>query len=85
MVDGTVYKVQRAVHGSGRLYAKVLTETGFTYAPGAVRKLGPEHKMSLEQAREYGRLYGRCVRCHKELTDEDSIEAGIGPVCQNKF
>ena len=86
--DDIIYKVQRAVHGSSRLYAKrlVLTEdhTSFEYEQGAVWKLRPEQKLSLEQAREYGTLYGVCVVCGKMLTDEKSIAAGIGPICAGK-
>lgn len=83
--DGIVYKVQIAKQGSGRLYAKTLTEHGFEYTPGAIRSLRPEHKMSLEQAKEYGKLYGVCCVCSRDLTDEESIAAGIGPVCAKKF
>jgi len=97
--DGEIYKVQRAVHGSGRLYAKVLVVhdqnfdfqhgmTGgnatFEFAKGMVYKLKPEEKMTLEQAAEYGRLYGVCCVCGATLTDEDSIAAGIGPICASK-
>lgn len=82
--DGRIYKVQHAVHGSGRLYAKELTESGFEFAKGMVYKLSPEEKMTLEQAAEYGRLYGVCCVCGATLTDEDSIAAGIGPVCAGK-
>jgi hypothetical protein len=41
--------------------------------------------MSLEEAKAFGRLYGVCVRCGATLTDEQSIEAGIGPVCAGRF
>lgn len=85
MRDGVVYKVQIAKQGSGRLYAKRLTEHGFEYAPGAIRDLRPEHKMTLEQAKEYGRLYGTCCSCGRDLTDEESIANGIGPICAKKF
>jgi len=34
---------------------------------------------------KYGKLAGRCCSCGRELTDDDSIEAGIGPVCARKF
>ena len=83
--DGLVYKVQIAKQGSGRLYAKLLEDGVFVYAPGAIRKLSAHEKMTLEQAQEYGRLYGICCRCGAELTDEKSIEDGIGPVCAAKF
>lgn len=89
----TIYKVQRAVHGSGNLYAKRLmvddsvtpADVWFEYAAGVVRRLRPEHKMSLEDAKRFGALYGTCCVCGRTLTDEKSIEAGIGPVCATKF
>lgn len=88
--DGEIYKVQVAVHGSGNLYAKLLVvdeaaKSGtFEYAAGAIRKLRPEWRMTLEQAVEFGRLYGFCVKCGATLTDEGSIERGIGPICAGK-
>lgn len=85
LFNGVVHKVQKAVHGSGNLYAKVLQDGAFVYAPGAIRSLLPEHRMTLEQAKEYGQLYGVCCNCGATLTDEKSIEAGIGPVCARKF
>lgn len=32
-------------------------------------------------ARDYGRLVGECSCCGRELTDPNSIAAGIGPIC----
>ena len=90
--DGVIFKVQRAVHGSGKLYAKELVRQSsetpnwkFEYAPGAVRELGPEHRLTLEQAKEFGALYGTCCVCGRMLTNEESITAGIGPVCAGRF
>lgn len=90
--DDKIYKVQRAVHGSGQLYAKVLVpgegygaQAVFVYEPGALRFLTLGDRMTLEQAKEFGRLYGTCCRCGRTLTDEGSIAAGIGPVCASKF
>lgn len=95
-----IFKVQHAVHGSGNQYAKKLvraTETGrvfgtvdqgrwtFEYAPGAVRRLRPEHRMTIEEAKKFGALYGTCCVCGRTLTDEDSIAAGIGPVCAGRL
>lgn len=84
LVDGIVYKVQIAVHGSGRLYAKVLRGNSFHYAPGMVYRLKPEQKMTLAQAKEFGSLYGTCCVCGRTLTDEVSIANGIGPICGNR-
>ena len=33
----------------------------------------------------HGKKYGRCSACGRELTDEDSIDAGIGPVCAENY
>jgi|ADGO01.1.fsa_nt_gi hypothetical protein len=91
ILDGVIYKVQHAVHGSGSQYAKRLVagapgeRATFVYAPGVVRKLRPEHRMTMDQAREFGALYGTCCQCGRVLTNEDSIEAGIGPICASKL
>lgn len=89
--DGTIYKVQVAP-STGRTYAKKLippTEFGanaeFVYAPGAMRGLLPEQRMTLEEAKEWGCAFGTCICCGRTLTDERSIAAGIGPVCARKI
>lgn len=87
----TVFKVQKAVHGSGFFYAKrlIVPEGGgkarFEFEKGAISKLTPDMKMNLEQAKQFGAIYGVCCNCGATLTDENSIEAGIGPVCAGKF
>lgn len=85
-----IYKVQKAQE-SGNLYAKVLLlasdadgDACFEYERGAINRLRGEWKMTLAEAQQYGALYGTCVRCGKTLTDENSIAAGIGPVCAKK-
>lgn len=86
--------------GSGRnLYAKKLVSESyesephkgdsvkhwnFAYVPNLIAKIRPEWKMTKEQAAEFGKLYGICVRCHRDLTDETSIALGIGPICAGK-
>lgn len=88
--EGDIYKVQIAIYGSGRPYAKKLVqqEDGsfrFVKEDGAVERLTPEMKMTPEQAQEFGRLYGVCCRCGRTLTDEESIAYGIGPKCREHF
>lgn len=39
----------------------------------------------LQSAIKYGKLSGRCCSCGRELTADGSIEAGIGPICAQKF
>lgn len=91
LFEEKIYKVQFAVNGSGRLYAKLLVRGAdgenatFEYAHGVVTKLRPEHKMTLEQAKAFGALYGTCIRCGRTLTDEFSIANGLGKVCITKF
>lgn len=87
---GEIFKVQRAVHGSGRLYAKKLIVedhgTGYFARGSEVSvEIKPEWRMSLEDAKQFGAIYGVCCVCSRTLTNEASIEAGIGPICASKF
>lgn len=89
-VGDQVYKVQRAVHGSGQLYAKALVvgEHGvahWEYAPGKVMTLTEDQRLTLEDAQAFGKLYGVCCVCGAALTDERSIANGIGPICGGKL
>lgn len=36
-------------------------------------------------AMKYGKLSGRCCSCGRDLTNDGSIEMGIGPICARKF
>lgn len=56
----------------------------FEYASGAMRMIRPEWRMSLEQAKEFGALYGTCIKCGRTLTLEESIERSMGPICAGK-
>lgn len=83
-VQGTVWKVQRSQHG--RLYAKELVDGTFEYRGARpLASLSDATMMTLEDAQEFGKLYGVCCRCGATLTDEDSIAAGIGPICATYF
>lgn len=89
IVDGTVFKVING-KASGKPYAKrlIVHEYGdcqYEYDPGAITRIKPEHAMSYEQALEFGERYGVCCNCARKLTNPDSIEAGIGPICRGKF
>lgn len=39
----------------------------------------------LAAAVAYGRETGQCACCGRELTDPESIERGIGPICAEKY
>lgn len=38
-----------------------------------------------EAAQAYGRRTGNCSCCNRELTNGESIDLGIGPICRGKF
>lgn len=77
----------------GRLYAKKFNEDTrrWEYAKGAiqmlrdVQQLGSWSEVDLDQAKEFGRAFGVCMICGRRLTNPDSIEAGIGPVCAGRM
>ena len=88
-VQNIPVKVKMAVHGSGRLYAlKLNRDSGkFEFAPGLYHRLYEDntHPVSQEEAAAFGKLYGSCMICGLTLTNEESIELGIGPVCREKM
>jgi len=89
-VGETIYKVQKAVHGSGHLYAKRLVVTGpgeatWEYEAGMVRRLSAADRLTPEAAAAFGALYGCCAVCGRTLTDEGSQARGIGPVCAGRL
>lgn len=89
MVNDSYYKVIESQNA--RLYAKRLSvgengeHEGWDYAPGAIKIISPEHRMTREQAATFGQISGVCLVCGRKLTDETSIANGIGPICMEKF
>jgi hypothetical protein len=68
------------------LLVKELIDGQFEYLGSAQYKLPKAAKrMTLDEAKAYGKLTGTCCQCGAKLTDETSIEAGIGPICEGKF
>lgn len=97
--DGITQKILRVYLGqqSGRLLVKMIhlqdtEEYGYQYigslstVVGGRSKLGKVKltKMSLEEAKKWGRMTGSCVACGRRLDVPESVEAGIGPVCAGK-
>lgn len=70
---------------SGYRYAVRLEGTKWIYARGVAAELTSDMALTLEEAKAYGQRTGVCCACGAELTNPDSIEAGIGPICANKF
>jgi hypothetical protein len=82
--EDEIYMVVRSK--VGRLYAKINSGDGrWDYAAGAITKLEPKMRMDLDAAKKYGQETGQCLVCGRTLTNPDSIEAGIGPVCASRF
>lgn len=87
MKEGVVYRVQNA-RTSGRPYAKMLrTEptVGWVYEPGMIHRLALADRITMEQAQAFGARFGVCAICGRLLTDPESIDRGIGPVCANRI
>lgn len=88
--SGRIFKVYESVQ-SGRILCKNLvvdklrSKGQFVYMGLASRFVQHGWKMTEEDARKFGKVYGICCMCGRTLTDEESIANGIGPVCAGKF
>lgn len=84
--DGAIYRIHES-RETGRLYAKHLDLIAmkFEYASGAIYRLTPADRMTLDEAKAFGVETGVCCVCGAFLTDERSVANGIGPVCERKF
>jgi transcription initiation factor IIE alpha subunit len=68
------------------MLVKELIDGEFEYLGSAQWKLPKGAvRMTLDEAKAYGRLTGTCCQCGAKLTDETSIAEGIGPICAGKF
>lgn len=83
--DNRIFKVYENQEHT-RILCKELMDGSFEYLGMAQYKLPKDaRKMTLDEAKAYGKVTGTCCVCSRRLTDEGSIEAGIGPVCASKF
>lgn len=83
-MNDEIFKVYRTQ--AGHLATKQLIEGCFEYTGRKpLHSLTAEHRMSLVEAQEYGRITGICCNCGRKLTKESSIAAGIGPICAGNF
>lgn len=78
--SGRIVRVQVA-RTSGKPYAKTVDGQ----YPGGGRELDGLVRLTLDEAKAYGRETGVCCVCSAELTNPDSIAAGIGPICAQGF
>jgi len=70
---------------NGFLVAREITRDGKRNYIGKAGLAGLGEKLSLEEAKAFGRKTGVCIACGALLTDPVSIEAGIGPTCASKW
>jgi hypothetical protein len=84
-VGEDIFKVYRT-RERDILVTKQLIEGSFEYTgKKPLSRITAEHRMTLDEAKEYGRVTGTCCQCGRKLTDETSIAEGIGPVCAGKI
>lgn len=84
-VGEDIFKVYRT-RDKNILVTKQLIEGAFEYTgKKPLSRITAEHRMTLDEAKEYGRVTGTCCQCGRKLTDETSIAEGIGPVCAGKI
>ncbi|MDX1532600.1 MAG: DUF6011 domain-containing protein [Nitrosopumilaceae archaeon] len=95
--DIVVSKAPDHGRNAGFLYVKFKGEYAGKINPeGKFFKIGgtPEEvesqliefcKAPMEAAIKYGRKTGSCACCGRELTNKDSIELGIGPICAENW
>lgn len=82
LMDGEIYQVRK-----GKTYAHMLDRDTmtFVYAKGAIRKLTAAHKLTAEQAKQFGDETHFCCCCGQQLTNKVSIERGVGPICYANY
>lgn len=75
-------------HSDGSYLGKVAGSRLFTVSTVSPQVEGEIVSVAadpLNAAIAYGKRYGKCSVCARTLTDEDSINRGIGPVCAQRF
>lgn len=78
--SGRIVKVQLS-RTSGKPYAKTVDGEYL----GGGRELAGLVRLTLDEAKAYGRETGVCCVCGATLTNPESIAAGIGPWCAGKL
>ena len=93
---GCVNMTDGGSYGQNKWYGRITVDGVFTPAE-AVRNLSPEGGREFwallvrlrdgdaeEVFTEFGKRFGLCCMCGRELTNEQSVKDGIGPVCKQK-
>lgn len=84
LLKGAPALVYKSTSGTHYLVKK-LVDGQWVYQGSATRWASALTPMTLDQAAEYGRRTGVCACCGRDLTNKESIELGIGPICRGNF
>lgn len=79
---GWTFVKDGAEYGHEQRYGSV--RPGDTYRGMIMDQLRAIAASPAEAAAKYGHLTGHCSICGRKLEDEESVKAGIGPVCRAK-
>ena len=89
--DGTTdfYRVDKPTKGKWAGYVFVKLQLSETYERVSQRNTATILQKIIDSgpeaaAKRYGHELGKCAICSRTLTNPDSIERGIGPVCAGK-
>lgn len=81
---GAIYAKSRSGTYLGKIVGGKFSK-GFECTAEDVEKIVEAARDPKGAALRYARITGECSICGAELTDKNSIAAGIGPVCATKF
>lgn len=82
--DGDYYRVA-TLRNSDRRAAYRWNGRRWDYARGYVFRLTANELLSVEEVRAFGLRTGMCAICGRTLTDPESVQKGIGPICEGKY
>ena len=80
--DGGFVRIKMNQAGTS-LYGLLWNGQDWAYTPGILSKL--DHKITAEEAQEWGHSHQWCVYCSRPLADPRSEAAGYGPTCARKM
>jgi Family of unknown function (DUF6011) len=80
---GFIFVSDGAEYGQAKKYGR--QAPGKTYTGEIVEQLKAIAADPRAACAAYGRLVGRCGVCGRRLEDTESVERGIGPICDQRF
>ncbi len=88
--EGTIYRVYLGQQSGKMLVKQVVGDkaSGYSYeymGAAAYRLPAGVSPLSLEKAKQWGRMTGTCCVCARRLDNPESVDAGIGPVCAGRM